>query len=89
MNLNRKLITTTKFVLKKLETSLYRTVLKHQRDDYFVLSQSTRLTDGRTDGRTDRRKCRSKTGRMQSHGKNKPLPEPRGLRGRRWSPLSL
>ena len=38
-------------------------------NDYFVLSQSTRLTDGRTDRQTD---VDRKTVRMhlQSHGKN-------------------
>jgi len=30
-------------------------------DDYFVLSQSTRLTDRHTDRRTDRQKGRSKS----------------------------
>jgi len=60
---------------KKLETLLYRMVLKYRqtnRDYCFVLSQSTRLTDGQTDGQTDKRThVDSKIVRMrsQSHGK--------------------
>ena len=50
---------TMKFSLKKLETLLYRMVLKYRQGveistDYcFILSQYTRLTDGQMDRQTD------------------------------------
>ena len=50
---------TTKFGLMKLETSYSRPIALFT-DEYFVLSQCTRLTDTHTDRQTDRQKGRSK-----------------------------